>query len=74
MSFEAILQRVEDGFVLDVLRHPNTERYPNQMIMVVQLESEVWAVPVVFDDEGGIFMKTAFPDRKLRKRYGHLMR
>ena len=53
--------------VLDNISHPGT-RYSHQRIYVIDLDGYVVAVPYVETDEE-IFLKTAFPDRKLNRRY-----
>lgn len=47
IGFERIVLRIEQGGVLDILRHPNPEKYPGQMIFVVELENYAWLVPFV---------------------------
>ncbi len=65
ISFEEIEQAIDNGFLLDVLRHP---KRANQVYLVVLLNDYVWAVPAIPEEEG-FFLKTAFADRKLKKRY-----
>ena len=68
VSFEDIVLYIEKGFLLDVLEHPNPEKYPGQKIFVVQVEEYVYLVPFV-EDEKEIFLKTIIPSRKATKRY-----
>lgn len=68
ISFEDIVLYIEKGFLLDVLEHPNPEKYPGQKIFVVQVEEYVYLVPFV-EDEKEIFLKTIIPSRKATKRY-----
>jgi len=44
ISFEEIL--LADG-LLDELRHPNQEKYPNQFVLVVALNGYVYLIPYV---------------------------
>ena len=68
ISFEKIINAIENDGVLDVLEHPNKEKYPKQKIYVVKWNGYAYLVPFV--DEGkNIFLKTAFPDRKATKHY-----
>ena len=68
VSFEDIVLYIEKGFLLDVLEHPNPEKYPGQKIFVVQVEEYVYLVPFV-EDEKEIFLKTIIPSRKATRRY-----
>ena len=68
ISFEDIVHHMSEGDLLDVLEHPNRERYANQKIFVVEVEGYAVVVPFVEDDEV-IFLKTIIPSRKLTKRY-----
>ena len=68
ISFEEIVFYIEKGFLLDVLEHPNPEKYRGQKIFVVQVEEYVYLVPFV-DREDEIFLKTIIPSRKATKKY-----
>ncbi len=68
ISFEDIIAAIDAGAIVDILRHKNEEDYPGQLLLILVMCSEVWAVPAV--DEGEtMFLKTAYPDRNLRKHY-----
>lgn len=56
------------GDVLDILEHPNRERYGGQRIFVVQREAYVYLVPFV-EDEHEVVLKTIIPSRKATTRY-----
>lgn len=66
--FEEVLYTIETGRLLDVVRHPNVERYAEQYIFYVEIRSYVYAVPFV-EVENKVFLKTIFPDRKATKKY-----
>lgn len=68
ISFEDIVVYIEKGFLLDVLEHPNQEKYPGQKVFVVQVDQYAYLVPFV-EDEKKIFLKTIIPSRKATKRY-----
>ncbi len=63
ISFERIVIAIEEDTLLDVLQHPNQSRYPNQLILVVEIESYAICVPCVINKEA-YFLKTLFPSRK----------
>jgi uncharacterized DUF497 family protein len=68
ICFEDILVHIQNGQVLDVIRHPNRERYPGQKIIVLNVEGYVWLVPYV-KEKGIRFLKTIIPSRKATKEY-----
>lgn len=68
VGFEDVVFHIEAGDELDVLEHPNKERYPNQKISVVLIEGYAYLVPFV-ESETEIFLKTIIPSRKALKRY-----
>lgn len=68
LSFEDVVFYLQAGQVLDVISHPNQERYAGQMIYVIAMEDYVYMVPFVETDEE-VFLKTIIPSRKARKQY-----
>lgn len=68
ISFEEIIFYIEQGLVLDILEHPNKEKYPNQRIFVVRVEDYIYLVPFV-EEEDRIYLKTIIPSRKATKEY-----
>ncbi|GAB4457156.1 MAG: hypothetical protein Kow0070_08590 [Anaerolineales bacterium] len=68
VSFEDVVFYIEQGFLLDVLEHPNQEKYKGQKIFVVQVDDYVYLVPFIEDDRE-IFLKTIIPSRKATKKY-----
>ncbi len=68
VCFEDILFHIGRGDLLDVIRHPNPERYPNQLVMVVDIEGYAYLVPYV-KERGRRFLKTIIPSRRATKEY-----
>lgn len=68
MCFEDVLVCIQNGEVLDVIRHPNPERYPGQSIIVLNVGGYVWLVPYV-KQKGVRFLKTIIPNRKATREY-----
>ena len=66
--FEDIVFHIERGDLLDILEHPNPERYAGQRIFVVRREDYAYLVPFV-EDEHTVFLKTIIPSRKATKQY-----
>ena len=65
---EEVVFLIERGDLLDVLEHPNPERYRGQRIFVVQRDDYVYLVPFV-EDERFVFLKTIIPSRKATRQY-----
>jgi len=68
ISFEQITFAIMNGGLLDRLKHPNTEKYPNQYIFQVLFENYVYTVPFV-EDNNKIFLKTIYPNREATKLF-----
>ena len=68
ISFEQITTQIETGFLLDIVEHPDQEKYVNQRIYIVEYESYAYLVPFV-QTENRIFLKTIYPSRKATKKY-----
>ena len=68
ISFEEVVFHVERGDVLDILKHPNQEKYSGQRIMVVNVEGYAYLVPFVEDDRE-VFLNTIIPSRKATADY-----
>jgi uncharacterized DUF497 family protein len=68
ISFEEVIFVILEKGILDILEHPNLDKYPNQRIIVLAIDSYVYLVPAIFNDEM-IFLKTIIPSRKATKRY-----
>jgi uncharacterized DUF497 family protein len=68
IGFEDMVFHIERGDLLDILEHPNPERYAGQRIFVVRHEDYAYLVPFV-EDEHTVFLKTIIPSRKATKQY-----
>ena len=67
IGFEQIIALIESSKLIQVLDHPNAEKYPNQLLYEVDVDGYVHVVPVV--REGRIlFMKTIYPSRKATRK------
>lgn len=70
IGFRDIIDAINRGNLLDDIKHFNKGRYPNQRIFIVRLKSKIYAVPYVKDKQRkGRFLKTIYPNRKLKKKY-----
>jgi len=68
VSFERIVVAIESGGLLDILAHPNQERYARQRILVVAADGYAYLVPYV-EENDYIFLKTIVPSRKATRDY-----
>ena len=69
ISFEGIVVSIDAGGLLDVLAHPNPEKYPTrQRVLVVACDNYAYLVPFV-EEEGYFFLKTIIPSRKATREY-----
>ena len=69
ISFERVVSAIERGDLVDVLEHPNQERYPGQLIYAVDIEEYIYLVPFVPEADGTRFLKTIIPSRKATRDY-----
>ena len=68
VSFEIVVVAIGAGGLLDILTHPNQEKYPRQRILVVTADNYAYLVPFV-EDEDCFFLKTIIPSRKATRDY-----
>ena len=68
VSFEDVVFHIENGDILDIIGHLNESRYPNQRIIVLNIEGYAYLVPYV-EERGTRFLKTIIPSRKATKEY-----
>ncbi|MFA7242835.1 MAG: toxin [Sulfuricellaceae bacterium] len=68
ISFELIALAIEADGLLDELRHPNVEKYPNQSVLVVAFDGYVYLAPYV-EEADYYFLKTVIPSRKATRDY-----
>ncbi|MBM4341123.1 MAG: BrnT family toxin [Deltaproteobacteria bacterium] len=67
ISFQEIADRILNEGYIDILEHPV---HAGQEVFVLRVKNYIWAVPFVIEEDNSIFLKTAYPSRKLFKRYG----
>ncbi len=68
VSFEEVVFYIERGQLLDIVEHPNQEKYQGQRIFIVNIGEYAYLVPFV-ETEREIFLKTIIPSRKATKEY-----
>lgn len=68
ISFDEIIAAIDNDMLLDVMEHPNKNKYANQNIYVVEINNYVFLVPFV-EEENHVFLKTIIPSRTATKHY-----
>jgi hypothetical protein len=68
ISFEEIVLSIEADGLMDILKHPNRGKYPNQLVLVVVYDGYIYLVPVV-EEADYYFLKTIIPSRKATRDY-----
>ena len=69
ISFETVVSVIEQGGLVDVVEHPNQDRYPGQLIYVVEIDEYIYLVPFVIQTDGTRFLRTIIPSRKAMRDY-----
>ena len=57
ISFERIIVAIEQDNLLDILEHPNKEKYPNQFLILAEIDRYVYVVSCVLENDI-CFLKT----------------
>jgi len=67
ISFQEIADCILSGNYIDILENPSRS---GQEVFVLKMKNYIWAVPFMLEEDKSIFLKTAYPSRKLFRRYG----
>jgi len=68
ISFEQIVMHIEQGDLIDIIKHPNSEKYSNQKILIINVNNYIYTVPFI-ENVNERFLKTIIPNRKFTKKY-----
>lgn len=68
ISFEEVIFYIEKGQLLDIVEHPNPDKYSGQRIFIVEINDYAYLVPFI-ETEEQIFLKTIIPSRKATQKY-----
>ncbi len=70
ISFEEIVLCISEGKIVKVLKHPNSNKYGNQKLYLIEYKNYIYVVPFVINEKDNeIFLKTIFPSREYTKKY-----
>jgi uncharacterized DUF497 family protein len=63
VTFPMVIEAISEKGLLLNFDHPNKAKYPNQKVMVVELDGYAYCIPYVV--EGDVwFLKTIYPSRQ----------
>ena len=68
ITFDKIVQKIRSGTRVIETDHHNKGKYPNQKIMIVDIDGYAYLVPYIVDGNE-YFLKTIIPSRKATKEY-----
>ena len=68
VSFEEAVFHIDQGQLLDIVEHPNQDKYPGQRIFVININQYAYLVPFTETDDE-VFLKTIIPSRKATRDY-----
>ena len=68
ISFERVIFHIERDEILDIVKHPNPSKYPNQRMFILDIGNYAYLVPFV-ETETEIFLKTIILSRKATRKY-----
>ena len=65
VTFHMVIDAIAEKGILLNFDHPNQQKYPNQKVLVIELDGYAYCVPYVID---GItwFLKTIYPSRRFK--------
>ena len=70
ISFEQIILSIENKQIVDVIEHPNKEKYKGQIYIMVNYDEYIYVVPAAISNSGEeCHLKTIYPSRKYTKKY-----
>ena len=68
ISFERVIYHIERSEILDIIRHPNSSKYPDQRMFILDIGNYAYLVPFV-ETESEVFLKTIIPSRKATRKH-----
>ena len=68
LCFDEVITAISNEQVLDIIPHYNKKDYPNQKILIIEINDYVYLVPYLEEDDL-LILKTVIPSRKFTKLY-----
>ena len=70
ISFEQNVLSIENKQIVDIIEHPNKEKYKGQIFILVERNNYVYVVPASISDSGEeCHLKTIYPSRKYTNKF-----
>lgn len=66
VCFEDVEYAIREDKIINIVPHHNLEKYPNQKILLVEVNGYIHYVPFV-ENEDSYFLKSIIPSRKYNK-------
>jgi uncharacterized DUF497 family protein len=63
VSFYQAIETIAEKGVLLNIEHPNQDKYPDQHILVIEMEGYTYCIPYIIDGNTW-YLKTIYPSRK----------
>lgn len=67
VSFQDIATCILSDNLIDMIENPSRG---GQQAFVIRFHEYIWVVPFVLEKDESIFLKTAYPSRKMNARFG----
>jgi len=67
LRFQDVADAILSDGLIDIIESPGRHE---QQAFVLWLRDYIWVAPFVLERDGTIFLKTAYPSRKMMERYG----
>ena len=68
IGFKEVIKGLKNNKALKVINNPNKKKFPNQKLLLININNYVFVVPYV-EKSKEIFFKTIYPSRKYTKKY-----
>ena len=68
IGFEEVVIAINEGYLLAIIEHPNSHKYPNQKIYIINFDDYAYSIPFTESKET-YFLKTIYPSRKYTKKF-----
>ena len=70
ICFDDIIKAIEQNHLVGNIKHFKHDKYPNQALFLVEINSYIYVVPYVLDTKKKeIYLKTVYASRKFTKLY-----
>lgn len=70
INFEDVVNAIEKGKVVGHIKHFKEKKYPNQFLLLIEIDKYIYVVPYVKSIKyRELYLKTVYPSRKFTKLY-----